>query len=279
MITIEPIQVPPFHHREIHIGDPENPQDVSDFEHIIYRNMRGKENSARRLRFTQNEITLRDRSLLIDALDRFHYKLGLTTNGFYRFIGILDRYLSVASVPKSKLRVVGCAALLIASKKEDIFPAQSTDLIQLSERSFTQSELFSTEIQVINGIQFDTTFATPLFFLTQFMRIHDQTQESMLLGRYILEICQTHEVFFGVVPSLIASVATFVTRKLNKEQSWPPELADYTMYKEEELKPFAFAVQSMLLDQDRDESRFMKRKYSSEPFCNVAHIKIPAEWR
>jgi G2/mitotic-specific cyclin 1/2 len=277
-ITIEPPAPVTFHHHEVPIGDPEDPQDVAEFEHIIYRSLRGKEGSLPRLRFTQPDITLRDRSLLVDALDRFHYKLGLTTNALYRFIGILDRFLAAAPIPKQKLRVVGCAALLIASKIEDVFPAQSNDLIQLSEHSFTQSELFSTEIQVINAIQFETTFATPLFFLTQFMRIHDQTKESLLLGRYILEICHTHEAFFGVPPSLLAALATMVARMMTGDEKWSEELASYTMYSEVELAPHAATVRAMLLETDRPESRFMKRKYGSEPFHAVAHIAVPADW-
>jgi len=277
-IVIRPVQAEPFRHVEIPIGNPDDPQDVVEYEHIIYRSMRSKENATRPLQFAQTDITLRDRNLLIDALDRFHYKLGLTTNALYRFIGILDRYLSVTPVPRSKLHLVGCASLLIASKIEDIFPAQSSDLIQLSEHSFTQGELFAMEIQVINAIRFDTTFATPLFFLTQFMRIHDQTKESLLLGRYILELCHTHDAFFGVRPSMIAAVATMVTRILNGEEKWPRELAEYTMYAEDDLDPFAAVVREMLIDADREESRFMRRKYGSEPFHSVAHVKIPARW-
>jgi hypothetical protein len=271
--------VPPiFIHHEVPLGDRSDPQDLTEFEHIIYRSLRGKEISARRLRFAQTDITLHDRSILIDALDRFHYKLGLTTNALYRCIGILDRYLSLASVPKQKLRIVGCAALLLASKIEEIFPAQSNDLVKLSEHTFTQSDLFATEIQVVNAIQFDTAFATPLFFLTQFMRIHEQTKESPLLARYVLEICQTNDIFFGTPPSLMAAVAILVTRILNGEEKWPADLAGYTMYSQEQLEPYGTAVRLMLLDKDREESRFMRRKYSSEPFRGVGHVKIPAGW-
>jgi hypothetical protein len=269
----------PFIHCEVRIGDDDDPQDVAEFEHIIYRGLRAQEINARGLQFAQTEVTLRDRSLLIDALDRFHYKLSLTTNGLYRFIGIVDRYLSLVSVPKSKLRVVGCASLLIASKIEDIYPARSRDLIELSERVFSQSELFATEIQVINAVQFDTEFPTPLFFLTQFMRIEDQTKESLLLGRYILEICHTNDLFYGVAPSLIAAVATFVARILSGDPPWPPALAGYTMYSEEYLVPYVAAVRAMLLETDREESQFIRRKYSSEPFHSVALIRVPDHWR
>jgi hypothetical protein len=79
----------PFKHVEVAIGDPADPQDVAEFEHIIYRSLREKENAIPPLRFAQEEITMKDRALLIDSVCRIQYKLQLATNSFYRFIGIL----------------------------------------------------------------------------------------------------------------------------------------------------------------------------------------------
>jgi hypothetical protein len=127
-----------FIHTEIPIGDSDDLQDVVEFKHIIYRSMRSKEQLSASFRFSQPELTLRDRNLDIDAFDRFHSKLGLTTNALYRLVGIFDRYLSAVPVTKSKLRVVGCPALLIASKIEDIYPADSRNLIQLCDPMLTR---------------------------------------------------------------------------------------------------------------------------------------------
>ena len=267
-----------FQHQEVIIGDKNDPQDVFEFEHIIYRTLRTRENNMKPIEFHQNEISLRDRNLLIDCICRYHYKLGLMTNTFYRFIGILDRYLSICQLPKNKLKLYGCACFLIASKIEDIYPAQSSDLISLSERSFTRRELFSAEIQIINSIGFDTTFATPLFYLTQFMRISGQTKETLLLARYILEICQSHEKFYGVKAALIASVSVMVTRILKGEEAWTQDLYGYTQFTEEELRPYASIIRSMLVQQDREETRFMRRKYGSDLFLNVSRVKIPSSF-
>ena len=272
------VRLEPFHHVEVPIGDPSDPQDVTEYEHIIYRSLRQKERMMQPLKFEQAEITLSDRNALIDSLCHMHYKLSLATNALYRCIGILDRYLSIAQVPKRKLTLVGCACLLAASKIEDIYPAQSTDLITLTSRAFSQRELFAMEIQVMNAIQFDTTFATPLFYLTQFMRISGQTKETLLLARYIMEICQTHEHFYGVPPALVASLAVMVTRILKGQEKWPENLSGYTGFSEEELAPYASVVREMLLDRDREESRFMRRKYGSDLFLGVAHIHVPARF-
>ena len=272
------VRLEPFHHSEVPIGDPTDPQDVAEYEHIIYRSLRQKEKIMQPLKFDQKEITLKDRNLLIDSICHMHYKLSLATNTLYRCIGILDRYFTVAQVPKRKLTLVGCACLLAASKIEDIYPAQSTDLITLTSREFTRRELFAMEIQIMNAIQFDTTFATPLFYLTQFMRISGQTKETLLLARYIMEICQTHESFYGVPAALVASLAVMVTRILKGQERWPQDLSGYTAFSEEELTPYASIVREMLVTRDREESRFMRRKYGSDLFLGVAHTHVPARF-
>ena len=250
--------------------------DVAEYEHLIYRTLRQREIADEKLVFRQTEITMKDRDLLIDALCRFHYKLGLMTNTFYRFIGIFDRYLAKENVPKNKLKLYGCAAFLIATKIEDIYPAQSTDLIKLSERAFTQRELFQAEIQVINAIGFETTFGTPLFYLTQFMRIEDETKENILLARYVLEAMQSYDKCFGMPASKMAALAVLMTRFLKGKQIWPQAFADYTKYSFAELEPIAKNVRDMLAEEDREETRFMRRKYGCETFLAVARIKIPA---
>jgi hypothetical protein len=278
-VLAAPISGPePFRHVEVPIGDVQDPQDVAELEHIIYRSLRQKDAMVTPLRFQQSSITIKDRNCQIDAVCRIHYKLGLMTNTFYRFVGIFDRYLSAAEVTKEMLPVSACAAFLIASKIEDVVPAQSGDLVQLGAGAFDRASLFSTEIQVINAIHFDTTFATPLFYLTQFMRISGQTTETFLLARYVLEVTQTHEKFFGLSPAFVAAVAVMVTRAIKGEERWPKELSDYTVFTCEELDEYAEVIRGILLEENREETTFIKRKYSSKVFGGIAYVKIPARF-
>jgi hypothetical protein len=270
--------VPEFHFSPVQIGDSSDPMDVADYEHLIYRTMRQRELASPPIVFNQTFITLKDRNIIIDAICRFHYKLGLMTNTFYRFIGIFDRFLAKVNVPPIKLKLYACSAFLIASKIEDIYPAQSTDLIKLSDRAFTQRELFSAEIEVINAIGFDTTFATPLFYLTQFMRIEDETKENLLLARYVLETMQSFDQCFGMPASKMAALAVLMTRFLKGEPLWPEKLAGYTKYSLAELEAPAKCIREMLAEDGREETRFMRRKYGCEAFLGVARIRIPASF-
>jgi hypothetical protein len=264
-----------FHFADLPIGEKDESQDIADLASYVYRTARQCDLSMPPMRFEQRSITMKDRNLLIDSMCRYHSKLELMTNTFYRFIGILDRFLSVEDVPKPKLKLIGCAALLLASKVEDIEPCQASDLETLAEREFTMAELLSAEAQIITAIDYQTTFATPLFYLTHFLRINENSPEDQLRARYILEICQTHEKFHGVGPALTASVAIMVVRELKNLAKWTCELAGYTGFTAETLEPYAATAYAVSAEANREESRFIKRKYSSERFMRVARITIP----
>jgi hypothetical protein len=180
-------------------------------------------------------------------------------------------------VIQQKLKTVACAAFLIASKIEDIQPIEASDLVHIAERAFSAADLLATERQILNAIHFDTTFPTPLFYLTHLQRIDGGTQVELLQGRYIIEICQTHEKFFGVPASLVASTSILVVKALHGMSPWPPEIEGYTQYTEDELKPWASIVYEMLRESDREETRFIRRKYGSELFFNAAVITVPPE--
>jgi G2/mitotic-specific cyclin 1/2 len=271
------IRLSPFPFADLAIGNVADPQDAVDFEPYVYRTMRQKDNAMTPLRFDQRMITIKDRNLVIDAVCRFHYKLGKVTSTFYRFVGIFDRYLSAEPVPHQKLKTFACASFLIASKIEDIRPVEAGDLVHIAERGFSVTDLITAERQILNAIHFETTFATPLFYLPWLIRIDGGTQVELLLGRYIIEICQTHEKFFGVAASLVACTAILVVKALHGAPHWPAEIAGYAQYTEEELEPWASIVYAMLRESDREETRFIRRKYASDLFSNAALITVPPE--
>ena len=191
-------------------------------------------------------------------------------------VGILNRYLSVKQVEEKDLKVIGCACLLIASKIEDVYPAQSFDLCELSMHSFTPEQLFNWEIKIINAIKFNTTFPTPLFFLTIFMRLSDDFDQDMQLrARYFLEIMQSHMAFSGMKASEMASIAVYVTRYLQGLQPWTEKLWGYTGYTANRIKSSVKWIESIILEEDRPETRFMRRKYGSDLFHDVASIDWP----
>lgn len=73
---------------------------------------------------TQTEINEKMRSILVDWLVDVHVKFDLSPETLYLTINIIDRFLSLKTIPRRELQLLGVSALLIASKYEEIWPPQ-----------------------------------------------------------------------------------------------------------------------------------------------------------
>jgi hypothetical protein len=260
-----------FKFKPCEVGDPSEPLDVCKYQHIIYKTFRKKEVERKEIQFNQMNISLFDRHVVVDSICRIHYKLGSTTNTFYRFIGIFDKFLNIVHVSREELMLYATASFLIATKMEDIYPAQSLDLMHLTNNSFTQEALFTAEIRVANTIKFSATFGTGLFFLTHFLRIEDEEdQDFHYFARFVLEICQTSDFFFGAPFSLMAAAAVHATRFVWRQSAWTKKLEGYTGYTVEDLKQPLEEIRFLVNSTERRESKFIFRKYSCDLYHGVA---------
>ena len=70
---------------------------------------------------SQPEINFKMRSILMDWLTEVHRKFELMPETLYLTINIVDRYLSVKTVPRRELQLVGISSMLIACKYEEIW--------------------------------------------------------------------------------------------------------------------------------------------------------------
>ncbi|EAY14017.1 Cyclin, N-terminal domain containing protein [Trichomonas vaginalis G3] len=263
-----------FVHTEMQIGDPTNIQDVIEYENIIYRSMRIRELQFPPVIFKQ-AITNSQKGQMIDWIDRLHYKSQCCTTSLYRAIGIFNRAINLTNITPDSMRQFAAASLLIASKMEDLQPVSIDILIQCSKNTLNREELVRKEIQLANITEFDFCFPTPLFFLNYFLRISGQTQESMLFARYIVEMCLTSEKFNDVKASAIAATAVVIMRVVYSETPWTEDLMMFSRYSLKDLSSNIRDAYEILTDLEREESTFIRLKYGSDTYQNVAEFEIP----
>ena len=133
----------PFLHLEVPIGDPEDVQDVAEYEHIVYRFLRNEETHFRfePSGVIQTDINSSDRGKLIDWLSRVNYKCQLKTNTLYLAIGIIDRVIAATAIKKSSLKLLGAVATLLASKIEDVHYVKIDNLVLLGDHEYTKEDM------------------------------------------------------------------------------------------------------------------------------------------
>lgn len=72
-------------------------------------------------------------------------------------VNLIDRYLSLHQTTRTKLQLVGVAALFIASKYEEIYAPDLKDFVYVCDRAYTKEEILDMESKILLTVQFDLT--------------------------------------------------------------------------------------------------------------------------
>ena len=93
----------------------------------------------------QNEVKDTSRGFLVEWIIDVHRKFRLNAETLYVTVSIIDRYLSQVRIKKPQLHILGVAAILIATKYEEIYPPELKDLLAISENKFEKEEVLDLE--------------------------------------------------------------------------------------------------------------------------------------
>lgn len=154
-----------------------DPQMVAELATEVYKNMRLIETKlkvdANYLTKVQNPSEVKDtsRAFLIEWIIDVHRKFRLLPETLYVTVFILDRFLSLKSIKKSQLHILGVTSLLISTKYEEIYPPDLKDLLTVSENKFSKAEVLKMEQQILITLQFDLTSPSSYRFLERFRKL------------------------------------------------------------------------------------------------------------
>ncbi|OHT08618.1 Cyclin, N-terminal domain containing protein [Tritrichomonas foetus] len=261
------------------LGDPNDPQEVHEFDLEIFNFMKSFENKTLpnpNFFEGQTNITPRMRATVIDWLVEVHRKLKMHTDTLYLTVYLMDQYLSHVDLDKTKYQRLGCAALLIASKSEEIYPPSVKELVELADRSFTTIALSRMEASLFQTVSFHVNPILPPMFLKRFLRIVRTDLVLSMLSYFILESSLLDVGFIGVPPSLLAASSICLAMTIqNGPGQWTPFLEANTGYRLEDLAP---TIDQLLASVNNCKvSRFptIRKKYSSVTMGSVSKIAFP----
>lgn len=121
---------------------------------------------------SQNEVTERMRSYLVDWLAELHFKFKMWAETLYVTVGIIDRFLAVTpNLPKAELQCLGIAALHIAGKYEEIYPPDLKTLLKITDHAVPRSDIINMEHKILIKLQFSVTFPSSLRFVERFAKL------------------------------------------------------------------------------------------------------------
>ncbi|KAJ9683875.1 hypothetical protein PVL29_016396 [Vitis rotundifolia] len=227
---------------------------------------------------SQPEMNEKMRSILVDWLIEVHHKFELMPETLYLTINIIDRFLSVKTVPRRELQLVGISAMLIASKYEEIWAPEVNDFVCISDRAYSDQQIRNMEKAILGRLEWTLTVPTPYVFLVRFIKasIPDQEMEHMVY--FYAELGLANYATMMYCSSMLAASSVYAARcALNKSPVWDETLKAYTGFSEAQLLDCAKLLASF--HSMAAENKLIKavyRKYS-QPHRSGVVFRPPAK--
>ena len=86
-------------------------------------------------------------------------------------MNIIDRYLSKNLVGKEQIQVIGVAAMLIATKYEEIYPPQLKDFVYITDNNCDANDILEMEKRILFELDFDIQLTSSYRFLERFQKV------------------------------------------------------------------------------------------------------------
>jgi hypothetical protein len=206
------------------------------------------------------------RPYLLDFLIEAHTAFGLLPDTFFLAVNLLDRYCSRRVVYKKHYQLVGCAALLIASKYGDKKEKVPTvrELRQMCCQLYDEDMFLQMEWHVLQTLGWVIGHPTVDSFLQ--IALQESGSEGDLelqhMTWYLCEMALFHKEFVQTRPSLLARSALALSRCiLGRPATRDDHWADF----------YDFSIVTSLAHLLPQCSQVLARKYCSMTLSSVAH--------
>lgn len=168
----------------------------------------------------QLDITERMRAILIDWMVEVHVKFKLLTETMFLSVNLVDRFLAIKPVTRTKLQLVGITAMLLASKYEEIYSPEVRDFIHIADSAYTRDEVLRMERLMLTTLDFNLSASTPLHFLRRFSKASKSDSRTHTLSKYLSELTLTEYSMLKYLPSQIAAASVYIARRMTGRSAW-----------------------------------------------------------
>jgi len=224
----------------------------------------------------QQDITLEMRSILVDWLVEVAEEYRLESETLFLTVHYVDRFLSYMSVDRSKLQLVGAAAMFIAGKFEEIYPPDVGEFVYITDDTYTKKQMLRMEHLVLKVLSFDLAAPTPQRFLSLYTQQSELDVVTFNLALYLCELTLLHcDPFLFYLPSVIAASAILIANVTLGRESWSAELCEVTQYKISDLTDCCKHMHLCFIKADKFTQQATRDKYKSPKRQSVSLLTPP----
>jgi len=263
--------------------DFENPQLCAEYTQDVYAYLRSVEpfSAVKANHLIGCSINEKMRAVLVDWLVEVQIQFKLLQETLFSTISIVDRFLAVEglTITRSKLQLVGVAAMFLASKVEEVYAPACSDFVYITDHAYTEDAIKQMEMKILQTLKFSLFEPLSIHFLRRYSKAGDVDVLQHSLAKYALELALVEYELVPVPGSKLAAAALCLSLLLLEPQEkqssvWGETLVYYSGYSKEELMStvsrLAKTISSAFLKSSKMEA--IRTKYRGAKFMKVADL-------
>lgn len=277
----QPLPPPPLPPLSPQLALPEekdlDPQAVSEYVPEILSHLFNEETAfmARpNYMESQSDINAKMRAILIDWLIEVHMKYKLRQETLFLTTNLIDRYLTLVSVPRRQLQLIGVVALFIASKFEEIHPPRVSDFVYITDNTYTAEDILNTECSMLSALGFQVVVPTAAHFQEPLQKANRcEGPHHAELANYILELTLIDLRMIRYPPSQLVSAALMLSNQLmGRQVPWSETLAQCSRHSEQSLRTCSEEMRALLRSAPSSNLQAVRKKYMHQQHLSVAKL-------
>ncbi|KRY47599.1 G2/mitotic-specific cyclin-B2, partial [Trichinella britovi] len=206
---------------DIDAEDRDDPNFVADYVNDIYRHLFYLEKKmAIRENYMANyyQLNHRMRCILVDWMFQVAERYEVTSDAMFMSVSLLDMYLQKKEIHRDHLQLVGCAALLTATKFEDLCFLDVNNLSRCTDYTYSVEEIFAMEREILCSLNFEITRPHSILFLRRFAKASETcTLLEYTIAKYFLDVAVMDYYALHFNPSMTNDMqfySTYTVRQL-----------------------------------------------------------------
>ena len=223
----------------------------------------------------QTDIDQNMRGILIDWLYDIHDKCHYKDETLYQMIWIIDTYLSMVQVPRTKLQLVGAAALLISCKEHEITFLKLHEIAFLTANAYTTEEIAKMENTILKKLSFNIIAPAPLDFYNIISKAFKFDKKQYLLGKYFLETYLISYESVKYPASVVGVSCAYIVMKffkfINYNELYSKDFIN-SSNPQKSIKDAAREICFIMKGIDSSRLSAVKNKYSTNENLNVVQL-------
>ena len=223
----------------------------------------------------QTDIDQNMRGILIDWLYDIHDKCHYKDETLYQMIWIIDTYLSMVKVQRTKLQLVGAAALLISCKEHEITFLKLHEIAYLTANAYTTEEIAKMENTILKKLSFNIIAPAPLDFYNIISKAFKFDKKQYLLGKYFLETYLISYESVKYPASVVGVSCAYIVMKffkfINYNELYSKDFIN-SSNPQKSIKEAAREICFIMKGIDSSRLSAVKNKYSTNENLNVVQL-------